>query len=46
MSSIAKALVSIISIFVGTGDVKSSQQGVVVILFDRLLKVITDVLKS
>ena len=46
MSSIATMILDLLTLVVGDGDAKSDKQGFVLIAFDRVCQVVTDVLKS
>ncbi len=46
MSSIKDMLIGLVTLVLGDGNIKSDSQGFVIILIDKCLQVITDVLKS
>ena len=46
MSSIANMVLGLLTLIVGDGRVESDQKGFILIAFDRICQVITDILKS
>ena len=46
MSSIANMVLGFVTLVVGNGKIGSDEQGFILIAFDRVCQVVTDVLKS